>query len=99
MSSSGLFLANSIWFDHRRSTTATSKTLDAVIERVKVLDPDAVKIISVVSPLAGCLVKNEGFNQFEVARILRQLQCCSRRLMREHEYIESSTIVQRLHIS
>ena len=68
--------------DHRRSATATAKTLDAVINHVKVVDPEAVKILGVVNPLAGCLVKNEDVSQFDLARILRQLRGCSRRLHR-----------------
>ncbi|KAI3327055.1 hypothetical protein HD806DRAFT_485896 [Xylariaceae sp. AK1471] len=67
-------LANAV-----RSTTVTAKILEAVIERVKLLDPATVKIIAVVSPLAACLLKDDGFNQFEDVKILRQLRCCSRR--------------------
>jgi len=64
--------------DHRRSTTATAKMLDAVLERVKASDTDTVKIISVVSPLATCLMKNKGFDRLDDGRILRELQCYSK---------------------
>ena len=89
------FFANSLFGrDHRRSATATAKTLDAVTKRVSVVDPEAVKVLGIVNPLAGCLVKNEDVGHFDLAVILRQLRACSQRLMRKHECRESSRAVQ-----
>lgn len=48
--------------------------LEDTIERIKVLDPDTMNIIGVVSPLAECLLKNERFEHSEVDKVLRQLQ-------------------------
>lgn len=48
--------------------------LEDTIERIKVLDPDTMNIIGVVSPLAECLLKNERFEHSEVVKVLRQLQ-------------------------
>ncbi|KAL1872680.1 hypothetical protein Daus18300_004226 [Diaporthe australafricana] len=62
-------LANAV-----RSTTVTAKMLEDTIERIKVLDPDTMNVIGVVSPLAECLLKNERFEHSEVVKVLRQLQ-------------------------
>ncbi|KAL4939388.1 hypothetical protein BDV06DRAFT_225080 [Aspergillus oleicola] len=57
-----------------RGTTVTAKMLDSAIERFKMLDPGMVKVIGIVSPLAACLLRNEGYRDFEAMSILRQLQ-------------------------
>lgn len=43
------------------------------------MNPDTVKILGVLNPLASCLVKNEDFKAVEVAGILRQIRSFSRR--------------------
>ena len=68
-----------MWYPHRKSATATAKTLDTVVERIKLLNPDAVKILGVLNPLASCLLRDQDFNKFEVAGILHQLRGYSRR--------------------
>ncbi|KAL2817754.1 hypothetical protein BDW59DRAFT_152448 [Aspergillus cavernicola] len=62
-------LANAV-----RGTTVTAKMLDAVIERLKLLFPDSVKAIGIVSPLASSLMENKGFRDFQAASILNQLR-------------------------
>ena len=58
--------------------------LDDLIATVEAVYPETLKILGVVSPLAGCLLKDEGFEQFRASEILRQLQCCcSKQLMGE----------------
>ncbi|KAL4977329.1 hypothetical protein BDW66DRAFT_38719 [Aspergillus desertorum] len=69
-------LANAV-----RGTTVTAKMLDAAIERFDLLNPDMVKIIGIVSPLAACLLENKGFRKFETARILRQIQSVCPRVL------------------
>ena len=64
---------------YSKSATATAKTLDDVVARAKILNPDSVKVLGVLNPLAGCLLRNEGLDDFEVAGILRQLRGYSRR--------------------
>lgn len=52
----------------------TAKMLEAIIEHIQVLDPDTVKIVGIVSPLAKCLLKNERFEQSQVDEVLQELQ-------------------------
>lgn len=49
--------------------------LEDAIDLVMALEHDATKIISAVSPLANCLLKNEGCEQFDVGEILQQVRC------------------------
>ncbi|KAL4779477.1 hypothetical protein BJX76DRAFT_340712 [Aspergillus varians] len=63
-------LANAV-----RGTTVTAKMLDSVIERFTLLNPDAMKVVGIVNPLAACLLENEGFQGIDASKILRQLQC------------------------
>ena len=44
------------------------------MDQFKLLDPNAVKTLEVIGPLAACLLKNDGYQGFEAVSILRQLR-------------------------
>ncbi|KAL4970624.1 uncharacterized protein BDV14DRAFT_195305 [Aspergillus stella-maris] len=60
-----------------RGTTVTAKMLDSAMDRFKLLDPTAMKTLEIIGPLAACLLKNDGYQSFEVVPIIRQLQSLS----------------------
>ncbi|KAL4734285.1 hypothetical protein BDV11DRAFT_209516 [Aspergillus similis] len=57
-----------------RNTSVTAKMLEDIASQVQASQAETMRTLAIINPLAQCLFRNEGYSQYDSAKILRQIR-------------------------